>query len=92
MIINIRIADPDNKRAHNSLHNWLNNNQYIKENAQLKLLDSAPDGRGPEFDTIQRVRPREPCPGIRRVARQVAGDGRPDRRPGERADDRALPR
>jgi Effector Associated Constant Component 1/Caspase domain len=55
MIINIRIADPDNKRAHNSLHNWLNNNQYIKENAQLKLPDSAPDGMGPEFDTIQLV-------------------------------------
>ena len=55
MIINIRIADPGNKRAHNSLHNWLNNNQYIKENAQLKLPDSAPDGMGPEFDTIQLV-------------------------------------
>jgi hypothetical protein len=55
MIINIRIADPDNKRAHNSLHNWLNSNQYIKENAQLKLPDSAPDGMGPEFDTIQLV-------------------------------------
>lgn len=55
MIINIRIADPDNKRAHNSLHNWLNNTQYIKENAQLKLPDSAPDGMGPEFDTIQLV-------------------------------------
>lgn len=55
MIINIRIADPSNKRAHNSLHNWLNNNQYIKENAQLKLPDSAPDGMGPEFDVIQLV-------------------------------------
>lgn len=55
MIINIRIADPDNKRAHNSLHNWLNNNQYIRENAQLKLPDSAPDGMGPEFDVIQLV-------------------------------------
>ena len=55
MIINIRIADPDNKRAHNSLHNWLNNNQYIKENAQLKLPNSAPDGMGPEFGVIQLV-------------------------------------
>ena len=55
MIINIRIADPDNKRARNSLHNWLNNNQYIKENAQLKLPDSAPEGMGPEFDVIQLV-------------------------------------
>lgn len=55
MIINIRIANPDNKRAHNSLHNWLNNNQYIKENAQLKLPDSAPEGMGPEFDVIQLV-------------------------------------
>jgi hypothetical protein len=55
IIINIRIADPDNKRAHNSLHNWLNNNQYIKENAQLKLPDSAPEGMGPGFDVIQLV-------------------------------------
>jgi Effector Associated Constant Component 1/Caspase domain len=55
VIINIRIADPDNKRARNSLHNWLNNNQYIKENAQLKLPDSAPEGMGPEFDVIQLV-------------------------------------
>ena len=55
MIINIRIADPDNKRALNSLHNWLNNNQYIKENAQLKLPDSAPEGMGPELDVIQLV-------------------------------------
>jgi hypothetical protein len=47
VIINVRIADPDNKRARNSLHNWLNNNQYIKENAQLKLPDSAPEGMGP---------------------------------------------
>jgi Effector Associated Constant Component 1/Caspase domain len=55
VIINIRIADPDNKRARNSLHNWLNNNQYIKENAQLKLPDSAPEGMGSEFDVIQLV-------------------------------------
>lgn len=55
VIINIRIADPDNKRARNSLHNWLNNNQYIKENAQLRLPDSAPEGMGPEFDVIQLV-------------------------------------
>ncbi len=55
MIINIRIVNPDNKRAHNSLHNWLNNNQYIKENAQLKLPDSAPEGMGSEFDVIQLV-------------------------------------
>jgi Effector Associated Constant Component 1/Caspase domain len=55
VIINIRIADPDNKRAHNSLHNWLNNDQYIKENAQLKLPDSAPEGMGPEFDWIQLI-------------------------------------
>jgi hypothetical protein len=55
LIINIRIADPDNKRAHNSLHNWLNKDQYIKENAQLKLPDSAPEGMGPEFDVIQLV-------------------------------------
>lgn len=55
MIINIRIADPDNKRAHNSLHNSLNNDQYIKEHAQLKLPDSAPEGMGSEFDVIQLV-------------------------------------
>jgi hypothetical protein len=55
VIINIRIADPDNKRAHNSLHNWLNNNQYIRDNAQLKLPDSAPESMGPEFDVIQLV-------------------------------------
>jgi hypothetical protein len=55
LIINIRIADPDNKRAHNSLHNSLNNDQYIKENAQLKLPDSAPEGMGSEFDVIQLV-------------------------------------
>jgi Effector Associated Constant Component 1/Caspase domain len=54
-IINIRIADPDNKRAHNSLHNWLNNDQYIKENAQLKLPDSPPEGMGSELDVIQLV-------------------------------------
>jgi hypothetical protein len=54
-IINIRIADPDNRRAHNSLHNWLNNDQYIKENAQLKLPDSPPEGMGPELDVIQLV-------------------------------------
>jgi Effector Associated Constant Component 1/Caspase domain len=55
VIINIRIADPDNKRARNSLHNWLNGNQYVRENAQLKLPDSAPDGMGAEFDVIQLV-------------------------------------
>jgi hypothetical protein len=55
VIINIRIADPDNKRAHNSLHNWLNNNQYIRENSQLKLPDSEPGGMGPELDVIQLV-------------------------------------
>ncbi len=54
-MINIRIAGPDNKRAHNSLHNSLNNNQYIKENAELKLPDSAPEGMGSEFDVIQLV-------------------------------------
>jgi Effector Associated Constant Component 1/Caspase domain len=53
--INIRIADPDDKRAYKSLHNWLNDNQYIKENAQLKLLDSAPEGMGSEFEVIQLV-------------------------------------
>lgn len=53
--INIRIANPDNKRAHNSLHNWLNDDQYIKENAQLKLPDSAPEGMGLWFDVIQLV-------------------------------------
>ena len=55
MIINIRIVDPDNKRAHNSLHNWLNNDQYIRKNAQLKLPDSPPEGMGSEFDVIQLV-------------------------------------
>jgi hypothetical protein len=55
VIINIRIADPDNRRALNSLHNCLNDNQYIKENAQLKLPDSAPEGMGSEFDMIQLV-------------------------------------
>lgn len=55
MIINIRIADPDNKRAHNSLHNWLNSNQYIRDNAELRLPDSAPEGMGSEFDVIQLV-------------------------------------
>jgi hypothetical protein len=55
VIINIRMVDPDNKRAHNSLHNWLNSNEYLKENAQLKLPDSAPEGMGSEFDVIQLV-------------------------------------
>jgi Effector Associated Constant Component 1/Caspase domain len=55
LIINIRIADPGNKRAHNSLHNWLSKNQYIREKAQLKLPDSAPEGMGSEFDVIQLV-------------------------------------
>jgi Effector Associated Constant Component 1/Caspase domain len=55
VIINIRIADPDNRRALNSLHNFLNDDQYIKENAQLKLPDSAPEGMGSAFDVIQLV-------------------------------------
>jgi Effector Associated Constant Component 1/Caspase domain len=55
VIINIKIASPDNKRAHNSLHNRLNENPYIKENAQVKLPDSAPEGMGPALDAIQLV-------------------------------------
>jgi hypothetical protein len=55
VIITIKIAEPGNKRAHNSLHNWLNSNQYIKQNAQLKLPDSVPEGMGPELDVIQLV-------------------------------------
>ena len=53
--INVSITDPGNRMAHNSLHNWLNNNQYIKDNAQLTLLDSPPDGMGPELEVIQLV-------------------------------------
>jgi hypothetical protein len=55
LIINIRIADPDNKRAHNSLHNWLNSDQYIKDNAEVRLPDAAPEGMGTEFDVIQLI-------------------------------------
>jgi hypothetical protein len=55
VIINIRIADPGNKRAHNSLLNGLISNQYINENAQLNLPDAAPGAMGPTLDVIQLV-------------------------------------
>lgn len=54
--ISISIAGSSNKNAaHRSLHNALNNNQYIKENAQLTLPDSPPEGMGSELEVIQLV-------------------------------------
>jgi hypothetical protein len=39
--IDIRIAEPNNAAAHISLLNWLNENQYIKDNARLTVKPPA---------------------------------------------------
>lgn len=41
MPINIRIADPNNDDAYVSLHNWLNNDEYLKANGRLEVAKSA---------------------------------------------------
>jgi len=52
--IDIRIAEPDNAAAYISLHNWLNDNQYIKDNARLTVKPPAPGTTmGPGLDVIQ---------------------------------------
>jgi hypothetical protein len=47
--------DRKSLRDHGDAAARLNDNQYIKENAQLKLLDSAPEDMGSEFEAIQLV-------------------------------------
>jgi hypothetical protein len=40
MAISIRITDPHNEGAYLSLHNWLNNNEYLKVNGRLEVTKS----------------------------------------------------
>ena len=52
--IDIRIAEPNNAAAFTSLLNWLNADQYIKDNAQLTVKPPAPDATmGTGLDAIQ---------------------------------------
>ena len=52
--IDIRIAEPNNAAACISLLNWLNDNQYIKNNARLTLKPPAPGSTmGAGLDVIQ---------------------------------------
>jgi hypothetical protein len=52
--IDIRIAEPDNVAAYISLLNWLNENQYIKDNARLTVKPPAPGvTMGTGLDVIQ---------------------------------------
>jgi hypothetical protein len=52
--IDIRIAEPNNAAAYISLFNWLNDDQYIKDNARLTVKPPAPGATmGPGLDVIQ---------------------------------------
>jgi hypothetical protein len=52
--IGIRIAEPNNSAAYISLLNWLNDNQYIKDNARLTVKPPAPGATmGTGLDVIQ---------------------------------------
>jgi hypothetical protein len=52
--IDIRIAEPNNAAAHISLLNWLNDNQYIKDNARLTVKPPASGAAmGTGLDVIQ---------------------------------------
>lgn len=52
--INIRIAEPNNAAAYISLLNWLNDNQYIKDNARLIVVPSEQGATmGTGLDVIQ---------------------------------------
>lgn len=52
--IDIRIAEPNNAAAFISLLNWLNDNQYIKDNARLTVKPPAPGATmGTGLDVIQ---------------------------------------
>lgn len=54
--IDISIAEPNNAAAYISLLNWLNDNQYIKDNARLTVKPPAPGfTMGTGLDVIQLV-------------------------------------
>jgi hypothetical protein len=54
--IDIRIAEPNNAAAYISLLNWLNDNQYIKDNARVTVKPPAPGATmGAALDVIQLV-------------------------------------